>query len=258
MEKRGQITTFIIVGVVAVIAILVLFFLRNSVFETIAGADRVDGYLKGQMNNIDKEVTRCVDEKVKNDLDILGKQGGFFEPKYYLNYYGNKISYLCMDVPPDLPCRNTMLTKEEIEKQLNDKLKSELKTCVDLASFNAVKLYDYDLIYDMNNLDVVTNVNIKNVLVNVSFPVEIKKNEFDLKKNNFINIVNIPMGEVISVVNDILNYEAVSGNFNTLSYDLLSINTYLVKKYSPFGNKLYTVQIKDYNYMFQFAIEGKK
>ena len=257
MRKRGQVTTFIIVGIIAVIAILLVFFLRNTLFGAIAGADRINSYLQGQMESISKEIKKCVDDNTKKNLDLLGKQGGFFEPQNYLNYYGNKISYLCLDILDDKRCSNVMLTKEAIEKQIDERLEAELKNCIDLESFNIAKLYDYELIYDMNSLDVVSEINLKNVLVNVSLPVKVKKDEFEISKNDFISSVNLPIGEVLGITNDIVNSEASIGDFNTLSYDLFSFNKYLVKKYRPFGNRLYTIQIRGYDYLFQFAVESK-
>ena len=40
------------------------------------------------------------------------------------------------------------------------------------------RFQDYDLVYDMNSLEVVNEINLKNVLINTILPITIKKDEF--------------------------------------------------------------------------------
>jgi len=258
MKKRGQVTTFIIVGILAIGAILLVFFLRNSIYEAVAGKERVNAYLEGQMDAISDEIERCVNQEGEKALRILGKQGGFFNPSHYLMLYGNKTSFLCMDIENSDKCRNTMLTETDIERQLNETLKDELFDCVDLEGFTFGNLYDYDLIYDKNSLKVDSEVQPKNVKFNISFPVKIKKGEYEISRNEFMKVVDIPMGEILSLVNGIVNAEATSGTFIMGTLNLAQKLTYSVKKRYFGSNKIYIIEPTDKDYLFIFAVEDKE
>src|SRR3989338_5941698 len=142
MEKRGQVTTFIIVGIVALIVVILLFSLKDSLLIKIGGEKAAQDYLKGQMKGIEDEIGDCATKESNDVLVLIGKQGGYIESV-------DSVSYNLADV----------------ENELNVYLKDKLKECINLRKFKeGFKSYDYELKYDINTLDVETMVNKDDVL----------------------------------------------------------------------------------------------
>src|SRR3989344_6905037 len=257
MEKRGQVTTFIIVGVVLLIVILLALFLREDVFVNISKVKNTDIYLKSQMNEIINEVNTCVDLEANKALKTLGDQGGYFTPRNYLSYYGYNIAYLCSEVKDEKTCRNNMLIEERLENDLNLYLKDRLKKCIDLRKFKeGFKLHDYELKYDLGAFDLKTDIEKKNVRFEIFLPIELISGDVKFSKDKFVKIVDIPFGEIIIIANDILNSEASIGDFETTSYNIFRLGKYDLDKRRVYPDKVYTIRVLGYNYRFQFAIEG--
>ena len=263
MEKRGQVTTFIIVGIVLLLALAFIFFAKNTIIEGISGKAKVQSYLRGVMDNIKTETGKCVEKEARSAINILGKNGGYFEPKAYVEYYGEKISFSCANIPNDKRCLNNMLSKTEMEERMKEYLMPRIKKCTNLAQFepSPTKLIsDYKLIYDPEAVDLQVTINRKNVLLNLTMPVAIERADVKFLQNSFFKGVGVPFGDMVYVANDILNAEASVGDFSTLSYDLFSLNKYEIRRnlipFKPF-HKIYTVKENGYDYEFKFAVESE-
>ena len=256
MEKRGQVTTFIIVGIVALIVVILLFSLKDSLLIKIGGEKAAQDYLKGQMRGIEDEIGNCVNKESKDVLVLIGKQGGYIESVDSVSYSDVNVAVLCNDILNSNNCLNNGLFSSDIENELNIYLKDKLKECINLRKFKeGFKSYDYELKYDINNLDVEARINKEDVLFKVKLPVEVSKDEIKFEKDEFAKKVNIPIGSILNVVNDILNSEASSGDFNIVDYSMSHLNENDITMTWRGTDKIYI--IKDNNYLFQFAIRGE-
>src|SRR3989344_195369 len=81
--KKGQVSVFIILGIL-VLVVLVLLFARDSRFNEIFSS-----------KSPYQEIEGCIKETTKEGLNILSLQGGVIEPQNYILYEGNKIDYIC-------------------------------------------------------------------------------------------------------------------------------------------------------------------
>ena len=145
-----------------------------------------------------------------------------------------------------------MLTKEDIQKDLNDFFKEQLYQCIDLTGF---AILGVDI--NVGELSVNTTLNKDNVLVKVNYPVTIKKGESELIVSEFNKEIKSPLGELYDVAMDIVDSEAKYGRFDVLSYSLVHQSKYIIRPYKPYPDKIYVMNIKDDPYIFQFAIQGE-
>jgi len=81
MQKRGQLTIFVIVAIVVVAAIISIIYLMNQ--KTSSGQD--DEYwqqadVKQRVNVIKDYLQDCVDSTTKEGLILIAFQGGYYEP----------------------------------------------------------------------------------------------------------------------------------------------------------------------------------
>ncbi len=249
--KKGQVTVFIILGIVILVAIGFIFFLRDQIVEQVLGPEGTKRLLSTQLDFIDSHIKKCIDEKAKPALELLGKQGGTFIPTKYLSYYGNKVNYLCRNILNDDKCLNQMLLKSKLENELNNYLTNEILSCIDINSLKSDKFN-----INTGTFSLSSSIADETVLINIEYPLTLERKGITSELREFSKSINVPLGDIIKAVNDILNSEARGIDFDQFSYDLAHLGKYSIEKRRPFPDKLYIISSKS-DYKFYVAIEGE-
>lgn len=246
--KKGQITIFMIIGLVVIIIIALLLFASSRGI----GVDPRK-FLSSQIEPIRDAVEKCVDFEVNDALDLLGKQGGDLNPTRYRRYKNENVAYLCFNKPGKGECINRMLTRREIEAELNEYIEEQLYRCIHLDDF--VDLQKYDLI--AGELAVNTTIALDEVFVGVDYPITLRKKGIGVSVSDFSKRISTPLGRLLNVADDILDVESESGDFQTLSYELLYKGLYEIRRDQTYPDEIYILKMKDIPYIFQFAVEGE-
>lgn len=249
--KRGQVSLFIIVAVVAVMAIAFIFFARGQVIDKLTKVTNVQQKLQLEMKLIEQEIERCVNEETNKAVKTIANHGGFFLPLRYRSYYGDRFAYLCTKTGEQTSCVNQVLSKEKIQERMDPYLKEQLTNCIDLSTFRA---NEYQV--ETGEMQVFTTINQQNILVELLFPVTISQDTFQQDREQYFKAVNYPFGEVLDIVNDITNDEASLGDFDILSYGIQKRPDYTFGIRKPHPDKLYFVKPENHAIEFRFAIQG--
>lgn len=258
--KKGQVTIFIILGIIILAAVVLVMFLKSQFYFGPATQER----LQQEFPSIKIHVEKCIKDISEPILRKIGLQGGVLNPpedtfRYYL---GTKISYLCYNIPKDKRCSNRMLLKTQIEKDLTDEIKPKLTSCIDIDSF---KKLNYEITTGAFQLD--TSVGQDSVSFLLDFPITIKKDDAEVKESTFSAKIDYPLGRLYNSAQDIITAEAIVGDFDTTPYSFLKTkNTnlpYVVQKLQPYPDKLYVLKIQDVPndkepYIFQFLVQGEE
>lgn len=130
MRTKGQVTSFIIVGIMIILIASVVFFLRQSAFEDVDVLD----YSPEDLSPIESYLVHCLDNSARNALLIIGMQGGYIElpgniyshPRTFLQTTqgGMKVPLWKIDgqeVFPDLRL---------VESQMETFIEKDIKPCV--------------------------------------------------------------------------------------------------------------------------------
>ncbi len=249
MTKRGQATLFIIIGIVLVV-IIALYFVAVSqeIIPPILGG----GSASSEMADVDNHIRECLDEVGTEYVTIIGLQGGYLSPSEstYRLYNDTTVSYLCWD-QVDVPmCTNRMLTIKHMEEELKDAIDEGLKTCINVNDYSsdAIVADDWDLTVEINRAD---------VELSLYYPVSIDKGDDVASEDSFVESLNVPLGELYDVSQDIVNDHAVYGDFEQLIYMLTKLRMYNIYKLKPYPDVLYKIKLREGNYIFQFAIQGE-
>jgi len=171
MNKKGQITIFIIVGIVLLIAFGLIFFLKGKVFK--ASEDIFDT----KTESIETYVWGCVESVSENAVYYVGTQGGYANiPAPKMRFYWREIPYYMYEN------KNTMPTKETIEKEISKFIDYWLPVCLDNLSIFKEQGYDIE-IGDISSKAYIT---LDEVFIDVDYPIEIKKEDYikNLEKFN--------------------------------------------------------------------------
>lgn len=254
MKKRGQITAFVILGIVLVAIILLLLYTQTNILSFQPSPENLNDI----MSDVRKDMITCITKVSDEPIKRIALQGGYLstaEGTYKL-YDDTTISYLCYNMENDARCRNRMLRKAGMEQQLNAAIDFALSTCVDVQKYK--KFGDFQ-ISTPTKWEVETTINPESTLVTLNYPITIKskKSEMSLSTETFTKIFNYPLGELYKVSQDIIDFETTYGEFDQLSYMLAYHGQYRIEKLRPYPDKIYKLNKEDINYIFQFAIQGE-
>ncbi|MDD5253497.1 MAG: hypothetical protein PHG05_00125 [Candidatus Nanoarchaeia archaeon] len=264
MGKRGQVTLFVILGIVIVVLVALFLIGRKTIFMPVTTES-----LEGEMESIKEAIISCGYDNSLNSpnslLQAIGKQGGYLETPEgtYILYADNKISYLCYNIPDKESCSNRMLTLKNMEDQLNENVGYFMDSCLNEIK-NTGNLKSYNIIVqDKPNYQFVIRPD--SVVLNVNWLVTLKGKSKDISvsEDKFEVMFDYPLGNLYDVSQEVINGwdvfsgEAVSGNFDTLTYMLAKKGEYKLYLKKPYPDKVYTITKEGNEYIFQFAIQGE-
>ncbi len=252
MKKRGQVTTFMIIGLVIVIVVILIFALRQAGI----GIDP-QSYLGNKIDVIEREAKACTQEKLEEVSELIGKQGGTINPENYRMHNGYRVNYLCYNIPNAPECLNNMVFENEVEKEIEDYLNSEVPSCVDVESMSEQLLNFFP---DIEDAEFESSVDIREngVFVEVSYPVALKRGDKRVELKDFSELIDHPLGKLLDTTYDIVNEEANNGVFLSVPYMIANrgeVEIFVDQKEYP--DKIYVLNERNSDYIFQFAIEGE-
>ena len=194
--KRGQITVFIIVGVAALIALLLVFFIKANFLKTTFEETKQKLVQKPQeIETLNNEIKNCVDSIAEETLYTIGQQGG------YANLENNTL-YDKINLAPYYFYAGTkkVISIERLENEISSLLESSLYPC-------RIEKKGFDISYG----DIFIDINIgKKIIFDAEWDVQVKKDEigFKLDKIHFskeINLLNI-LAASNEIVNSLIRY----------------------------------------------------
>ena len=253
MQKRGQVTTFVILGIIIVALILIFLYAR----ETIILPPTVDD-LNLEMDSIRKHINDCTLNVADDPIRTMGLQGGYLATPEgtYRNYNDSKVSYLCYSIEDSPTCYNRLLLLNGMEEELKDSIEFGLKNCIDVSNFGRFRNFDV-----LTNKDPKVNIEIlsNKVLVNIDYPVTLKSKRDSLQVNQdkFAVSLDYPLGELYDVAQELLNGETQLGDADILAYMVVNQGKYKLYKQKPYPDKVYIIRKEGNPFTFQFAVQGQ-
>ncbi|MCK5149817.1 hypothetical protein KAJ87_02735 [Candidatus Pacearchaeota archaeon] len=250
MEKKGQVTIFIIVGILIVSSIALFFLFRGNIIPEIGG--------KSEQNpNIFLE--SCIEDKIREGIDLISIHGGYIENP--LNIYfkfedensPQHISYLCYNQEPYALCVNQepMLIKR-LEDEIYDYISGDVRICFDdLTSSLEKQGHIVDASYGSFDVDLAEG----KVIIEVDGEIVLTKTGETTKQEDFSVIIPSKLYDLARVVQEIVNKEAIVGEFGPTdmgNYPDFEINEHRTRDSSV----IYLVKHKESNEEFRFAVRG--
>jgi hypothetical protein len=252
-NKKGQITLFVILGIVIVAVALLVMYLKTNLFLFNPTVEDLNEQIEG----IKEHVVRCMYIVSDEPIRRIGLQGGYLsapEGSYRL-YNDTTVSYLCFNIEGKPQCMNRMLLKSNMEKQLSENIDFMLRNCLDVKSFK--RFGGFDIIAD----DWKSDVDIRNneVVISLHYPIKLKskRSNVEVSISDFYKKFNYPLGYLYDVSQKIVETEAIYGEFDQLIFMLHEKGKVRIEKKRPYPDKLYIMNVRDDDYKFQFAIQGE-
>lgn len=241
MVKRGQVTIFILLAIIIIIALAFLVYSFYPQIKISFGAEE----------NPQSYIQTCIEKEIKETINNLSLHGGSIKPENYFIYDNSKVEYLCYTGEFYKTCviQQPML-KEHIESEIKNEIKTEAEAC-----FNSMKNSWEKKGYDVNLKKGETDIELlpQKVVSTFNYSLILTKGTDSQKYNSFKIILNNNLYELIGITNSILEWETTYGDAETTTYMNYYHNLKVEKKKQLDGTKIYILTNRDDENKFQFA-----
>jgi len=187
-NKRGQITIFILLGVVILAAVGFILYTKS---ETIRITDEFTD-IPLEIQPIKSFVDSCIKQTLERGIYFISLQGGYYdvpEPK---------TEGLIIQIPYYFYLgQNKFPQKENIERELSDYIEDNILACIN--DFETFKQLGYE--FETTGLSVNSFID-KTISVDVIFPIVIKKGDSVTKIENFISEVDFDFKRIYNTLSN--------------------------------------------------------
>jgi hypothetical protein len=236
MYKRGQVTIFIILALIIVIAISVFFvFYKPSVENT-------------QTKKL--QIENCIEDELQKPILDLALRAGIQKPTFTTMYMDENISFICYTDEYYKPCVvQYPFLKQTLEENLAKIMKSKIEKCYE-DSVDNLKLNGYDVTSGeiTEKLEIIPD----KIRITIDAPTTIKKGESSQSMREPIEInINSELYTILTIANSILQFETSYGDAEISSFTFYYPELNIQKIRRDGGNKIYIItDKKDIKYQF--------
>ncbi len=253
IKKRGQITIFIVVGLIIVSGVVLFFLLRTKVTPQIGGTTET---------NANAFLSSCIEQKTKEAVNELSIRGGELNSTLNINFMFTKekvyrnISYLCYTQNNFRPCvvqKPTIFLDMQngVKKYISDDMGSCFTAMLDNFKTQGFTVGENS---KLNSFDV--NFGPNKVTIKTDSEVILTKTDETTTQKNFQVIVSSRIYEIMGIVQEVMNQEATFCHFEdsgfTVAYPEFSIDKYEMES----GVRIYTIKNKVSEEKFRFAVRS--
>jgi len=241
LNKRGQLTIFIILAVVIAMVVLAVLF-----YKPLKAAFSPD-------LNPNDYLRSCIEPVIKPNLETMSKQGGYLNPEGFLFYNSTKIKYLCYTPEYYKVCEvQQPMIKAHIEQELDKVISDKAKSCMEsLRTEYEIRGYSVMLGKGSSNVEIVPG----KIKINFVMPMSVTKDTtqtFD----SFDAEINSQMYDLLMIAQNIVEFEATLGDSETLLYMQYYPDLRIDKIKLSDGTKVYKLSNVVTKESFTFASRG--
>lgn len=199
--RKGQVTLFVIIGLILVVLIALSFAFKESILNQASKFEITKGLaMSTEARKVQSDVQGCVKEVAELGIIVMGLQGGYTSldtrVQYtntqtvldYVPYYGTAYSYF--------KGKKLVPTKEVMEKQL--------ASFVTTHAFLCEKKYE-DLEIDYGETNTLVTVQEEKIQLNLNIDVKVKKGTVTSGFKNLKIELPIRLGTIRTVANEIVD-----------------------------------------------------
>jgi len=253
MKRRGQITIFIIVAIMIIVLVAIFLMFRKDIAIPGGGGGTAE-------KNPSSYLETCLEDSVKETIDIISLQGGSLEPELYKSFRfegenERKITYLCYNQNYYLPCVNQEpLLIKHLEDEIKSNIEGDVRSCFDSLTSSLDKQGYTVEVKGYRNFDLTLMP--KKVKININAEIVLTKSGKRETQNNFEAYVPTQLYGLANVAQEIVNQQGRFCSFNELGYMLTypdwSINEFMTGD----STIIYSLENRKINEKFRFAVRG--
>jgi hypothetical protein len=238
LNKRAQITIFIIIALAILVIVFLIFINRGNLSTILSGKTPV------------QEIKECVEESLKEGVGIISVQGGSVNPQNYYLYQGNKVDYVCYTEEFYKTCvMQKPLLKQSIETELRDYIEPRVNNCMDsIKSSLENKGYSVSLKSPNISVELIPN----NIVVNIDSDLILSKDTTESYKSIKTDYAS-ELYDLVMIASSISNWESRYGDSETMNYMMNYPSLKVEKKKQIEGTTIYILTERTSGEKFVFA-----
>jgi len=210
MQKRGQITTFIIIGIVVLAIVATVFYIRQQETERLPREA-----VPKEAQPIQLFVEECIQKTAVPGIYHLGMQGGHITvPEHAFSTEIYSIGYGFKNKASTLP------SIDKMQEQLSEYLKNALPLCI-----NGFEIFrKQGILIEEGELSVETRIFKDDVMFLVSYPLKVVRDEREIMMQNFLAKIPVRLGHNHAVARQIIEKSQKRFVLNELLIPDMKIN----------------------------------
>jgi len=219
MDKKGQVTIFIIAAIIIVAGIIGYFFLRGSFTGESIPQDLRPAY--------DYYIS-CLGATAEEGIHLLGEQGGYievpeFEPGSAYMPFSSQLDFLGQPIPYWMYVSGNNLLKEQVptKSSMAAELESYVAERVEDCDFTEFELMGYDVYVDEGSVEV--DINKLDVGMKVNSKVTIFKGEQSVVIESHKFSVDSKLGKFYDMAMDVYNFEKADMFLEKYAMDVMRL-----------------------------------
>ena len=233
--KKGQVTLFIILGIVIVIAVVALFALRSlSTNSKLYSESGSSVSVPTQLRPVTNLISDCIENTALDGLNLMGQQGGYVDlpqdiiPRSSLNAFSNslyvnknlQVAYWSYESVSGIP-KQQVPTVAQMQDFLSGYVSSHLQECFSL-DFDTFISQGYE-INSGDKISATSTIKDNYVEVKVDYPIDIKLKDVEKKIQSHYRKVDINYGKLYNLAVDILSQENSGYFLENKTLDVMSV-----------------------------------
>jgi hypothetical protein len=241
LNKRGQLTIFIILGILVVVAVLAaIFLLRPEFFRP--------GKQISQPNTFEHCAKQGIDQAVLELALTAGFTGSYFNK----TYNDIAIPYVCYSDEYYEPCVvQAPFLEEEFKKSLGSRLDGRITECYN-NYIEEFKRSGYDV--EKGDISIDIDLQKEKIKLKISTPIMINDGSSSTTIQDIEFEVPTKIYDVIMLANNIVKYETTHGEYELVQSQLLYPD--LIVNAIKLGDETVIYIINDQEAKYQFAIRS--
>lgn len=202
MEKRAQVTIFIIVAVV-IVAVFLAWVIYPRI-KVIAGEVNPEAYMSA-----------CMLDELEDLLPVLQKQGGYSNPGLYMKYNGERVQYLCYTDEYYKPC---VVQQPILVGHVQGEIKNRVEPAATACMQQLKQIYEKKG-YEVSASGRELNVSVAPGMISLDFASNLIVTKDGTQRfNSFKAGKNTKLYELLMTATSIVQFESTLGDSETLLY----------------------------------------
>lgn len=222
--KKGQVTTFVIIGIVIVL-LVIGFLLTRDRFTDFLEPKEIEVPVQAQ--GVKNHIGNCISDLLEEAILKIGAQGGYItmpgDPisvgKFTntLQLYGNSKVIFWNYIADNNVEYIQRPTLDIMEDEIADYIDQNLMNCL---GTNFVTFDDFTV--TIGRIETKADIQKKRTVVKITFPMEVKKEDFEFRFNEFYSVNTLPLWDTFFTANNIFSTEEDELFLEQKTLDMLS------------------------------------
>ncbi len=245
-SRKGQITLFVILGLILVGGVLLFFlFLRKP------------SIVQPEFSDPKQFIDSCAKESTEEAISLMLPQGGYLDPKNFKLDEDQHIAYLCYTSSYYVPCTNQEpLYLKHLEDEITNYIKPKIEGC-----FSQLKQDLEKRNYQVEEKDLNAGVSLETQRVKIQLKKYLKltKNNQVQEFTDFSSSISSPLYDLGFVAQGIASQEAKVCDFEYVGYMILHKEFDISKKavgQAESASKIYSITDRNSGKKLNIAIRS--